>query len=265
MKNGEFAGQTLIELWDEQPALFGNHETEVFPLLTKILDANTNLSVQVHPDDAYANLHENGELGKTECWYIIDCEEDAEIIFGHNAKTKAEFTELIEKGEWSRLLRKVKIKPGDFFYVPSGTIHALGQGTVVLETQQSSDATYRLYDYDRVDQKGQLRELHIDKSIAVTTIPNRDTVTTPEQCAIPGARITKFVEAKYFTVYKWDIDGTANFNINPFLLASVIDGDGTLTIGNEPYPIKKGDHFMLPANADEFQIEGKATLIVSHV
>ena len=147
-------------------------KTEVFPLLTKILDANTNLSVQVHPDDAYADLHENGELGKTECWYIIDCKEDAEIIYGHNAKTKAEFTEMIENGEWSPLLRRVKIKPGDFFYVPSGTIHALGEGTVVLETQQSSDATYRLYDYDRVDQKGQLRELHIDKSIAVTTIPD---------------------------------------------------------------------------------------------
>ncbi|MBO1910444.1 mannose-6-phosphate isomerase, class I, partial [Microvirga sp. 3-52] len=222
VKNGEFAGQTLIELWDEQPALFGSHQTEVFPLLTKILDANTNLSVQVHPDDAYANLHENGELGKTECWYIIDCEADAEIIFGHNAKTKAEFTELIKKGEWNSLLRNVKIKPGDFFYVPSGTIHALGQGTVVLETQQSSDTTYRLYDYDRVDQEGQLRELHIDKSIAVSTIPHNDAVTTPEQSTILGAKITKFVEAEYFTVYKWDIDGTANFNFSPFLLASVI-------------------------------------------
>ena len=107
----------------------------------------------------------------------------------------------------------MNIKPGDFFYVPSGTIHALGEGTVVLETQQSSDTTYRLYDYDRVDQDGQLRELHIDKSIAVSTIPHRDTVTTPEQSIIPGATITKFVEAEYFTVYKWDIDGKAKFEL----------------------------------------------------
>lgn len=265
VKNGDFAGKTLIELWQAQPTLFGNHKTEVFPLLTKILDANTDLSVQVHPDDVYANLHENGELGKTECWYIIDCEEGAEIIFGHDANTKAEFTTLIEKGEWNDLLRKVKIKPGDFFYVPSGTIHALGQGTVVLETQQSSDTTYRLYDYDRIGQDGQLRELHIDKSIAVSTIPHRDAVTNPQRSTIPGATITKFVEAEYFTVYKWTIDGKAKFDYKPFLLASVIDGEGVLTIGNETSPVNKGDHFILPANMGEFEIEGKVTLIVSHV
>lgn len=265
IKNGAFAGKTLIELWQEQPGLFGDHKTAVFPLLTKILDANTNLSVQVHPDDAYAALHENGELGKTECWYIIDCEEGAEIIFGHNANTKDEFSQLIEKGQWDELLRKVQIKPGDFFYVPSGTIHALGQGTVVLETQQSSDTTYRLYDYDRVGQDGQLRELHIDKSMAVSTIPHHDAVTTKEQRTIPGAVITKFVEAEYFTVYKWAIDGKATFDYKPFLLASVIDGDGVLTIDNVTYPVNKGDHFILPANMGEFEIEGHVTLIVSHV
>ena len=158
VKNGEFAGRTLIELWKDHPELFGEQSSPVFPLLTKILDANTDLSVQVHPDDAYANEHENGELGKTECWYIIDCAEDAEIIYGHTAMTKEEFVERVENNEWNELLRSVKIKPGDFFYVPSGTIHALGKGTVVLETQQSSDTTYRLYDYDRKDQDGNLRE-----------------------------------------------------------------------------------------------------------
>lgn len=265
VKNGEFAGKTLIELWNEQPSLFGNHQTEVFPLLTKILDANTDLSVQVHPNDEYANLHENGELGKTECWYIIDCEDGAEIIFGHNAHTKEEFVELIEKGEWDHLLRKVEIKPGDFFYVPSGTIHALGKGTLVLETQQSSDTTYRLYDYDRVGQDGKLRELHIDKSIEVSAIPHRDAVATPEKSTIPGADITKFVEAEYFTVYKWDIDGKAQFEFKPFVLASVIDGEGTLAIDGETYSIKKGDHFIIPANAGAFELEGKAKLIVSHV
>ena len=265
VKNGEFSGKTLIELWQEQPMLFGNHKTAVFPLLTKILDANTDLSVQVHPNDAYANLHENGELGKTECWYIINCKEGAEIIFGHDANTKEEFTALIEKGEWNQLLRRVTIKPGDFFYVPSGTIHALGQGTVVLETQQSSDTTYRLYDYDRIGQDGKLRELHLDKSIAVSTIPHRDPVTTTEHRIIPGAAITKFVEAEYFTVLKWDIDGKAVFNCKQFLLASVIGGEGTLKIRDETYPVKKGDHFILPENTGVFEIDGKTRLIVSHV
>lgn len=265
VKNGEFKGKTLIELWKEEPSLFGEHHTDVFPLLTKILDANADLSVQVHPDDAYAKVHENGELGKTECWYIIDCKEGAELIFGHNAKSKEEFKAFIEKGEWNELLRKVKIQPGDFFHVPSGTIHAIGEGTVVLETQQSSDTTYRLYDYDRVGQDGQLRELHIDKSISVSTIPHKDAETTPKKSEISGATITKFVESEYFTVYKWAIDGEANFKFEPFVLASVIDGNGTLTIGTKTYPIKKGDHFIIPANAGEFSIEGQAELIVSHV
>lgn len=265
VKNGEFAGKTLIELWKEQPALFGHYETEVFPLLTKILDANTDLSVQVHPDDVYANEHENGELGKTECWYIIDCEKDAEIVFGHTAKTKEEFIRQTEEGNWTELLRKVKIQPGDFFYVPSGTVHAIGEGTVVLETQQSSDTTYRLYDYDRVGQDGELRELHIDKSVAVSTIPHHDPKVRKKVNEIAGARLTTFVEAEYFTVHKWEIDGAATFNGQQFLLASVIDGEGTLTIGHETYPIRKGDHFILPENTGTFEISGQTTLITSHV
>ncbi|MBS4178248.1 mannose-6-phosphate isomerase, class I [Lederbergia citrea] len=266
VKNGEFAGKTLIELWGAQPELFGGYHTKVFPLLTKILDANTDLSVQVHPNDEYANLHENGELGKTECWYIIDCEEGAELIFGHTANTKDEFVQMIENNEWEKLLRKVKIKPGDFFYVPSGTIHALGKGTVVLETQQSSDTTYRLYDYGRVGQDGKLRELHLDQSIDVSTIPHRDAGFSPEVSEIPGGTITKYVEADYFTVYKWEIDGQADFEQNkPFLLASVIEGEGKLTVDQETYSIKRGDHFILPAGAGDFQIEGNVRMITSHV
>ncbi|MBS4208443.1 mannose-6-phosphate isomerase, class I [Bacillus sp. FJAT-50079] len=265
VKNGKYAGQTLMELWKKQPELFGHHQTDVFPLLTKILDANANLSVQVHPDDQYANIHENGELGKTECWYIVDCKEGAEIIFGHTAKTKDEFVDRVEKGEWQELLSKVKIKPGDFFYVPSGTIHALGEGTVVLETQQSSDTTYRLYDYDRVDQNGQLRELHIDKTVDVAMIPHQNSSATPEKTIIPGAEITKFVEAKYFTVYKWEVAGKAQFEFKPFLLASVLDGEATLSLDGHNYLIKKGDHFIIPAQAGTFELEGNAKLITSHV
>lgn len=179
IENGPYAGMTLDNLYREYPDLFGNLKEEVFPLLTKILDANMDLSVQVHPDDSYAMLHENGELGKTECWYIIDCKEDADMIFGHNAKTKEELQQQIQEGKWNDLLRRVKIKPGDFFYVPSGTIHALCEGKLVLETQQSSDTTYRVYDYDRRDAEGNLRDLHLEKAIEVTTVPHQDTVSSP--------------------------------------------------------------------------------------
>ncbi|MGD6902739.1 mannose-6-phosphate isomerase, class I [Bacillus infantis] len=266
VKDGEFAGKTIGELWESSRELFGNYSSPVFPLLTKILDANADLSVQVHPDDSYAKEHENGELGKTECWYIIDCDEDAELIFGHTAQTKEEFVERVEKGEWNELLRRVSVKPGDFFYVPSGTIHALCKGTLILETQQSSDTTYRVYDYDRKDAEGNTRELHIDKSIAVTAIPHQSTRVEPSVKKQGGAKVTKFVEAEYFTVYKWNLNGKASLaQDKPFLLGSVLNGSGVLKADGKEYAFTRGDHFILPSDFGEYEVEGQAELIVSHV
>ncbi|MDQ6594985.1 mannose-6-phosphate isomerase, class I [Bacillus salipaludis] len=265
IENGPYAGLALNELWREHPELFGNPKEEVFPLLTKILDANMDLSVQVHPDDSYAMVNENGELGKTECWYIIDCKEDADMIFGHNAQSREELVGMIEKGEWNDLLRRVKIKPGDFFYVPSGTIHALCEGTLVLETQQSSDTTYRVYDYDRRDAEGNLRDLHLDEAIEVTTVPHQNAVTTPKIEERENAKITSFVESEFFSVYKWEISGQTTFSFtDKYLLLSVIKGDGTLIHNGEQYPLKKGTHFIVPVGFGEFELEGQCELIVSH-
>lgn len=265
IENGPYKGHTIIELWDSHRELFGGLEGKVFPLLTKILDANADLSVQVHPDDEYANIYENGELGKTECWYIIDCKEGAEMIYGHNAGSREEFADMIEKGEWNDLLRRVAIKPGDFFYVPSGTVHALCEGTLVLETQQSSDTTYRVYDYDRKDQNGNTRELHIEKSLDVSTVPHKDASVDIREEQKPGVKVTTFVETEYFSVYKWDVNGTAQLTqAEPFMLASVIAGEGTLKTAEGIYPIKKGTHFILPSGTEQVEISGEASLIVSH-
>lgn len=264
--NGEYEGKSLKELWDNHRELFGNAEGEQFPLLTKILDANDDLSVQVHPNDAYASVHENGELGKTECWYIIDCDEDAELVFGHAAQTQEEVRKMIEAGEWSEFLNRVKIKPGDFFYVPSGTVHALCKGTLVLETQQSSDTTYRLYDYDRRDDQGNTRELHLEKSIDVITAPHKDVKTDIKVEEKDGANITTYVQNEFFSVYKWDVASEATFTQEkPFMLVSVLDGEGTLRHGSGEYPIKKGIHFILPAEFGKFTLEGKLELMVSHI
>jgi len=265
IENGPFAGVTLDNLWKEQPELFGNPKEEVFPLLTKILDANMDLSVQVHPDDAYAKVHENGDLGKTECWYIIDCKEDADMIFGHNARSKEELVEQMNEGKWDELLRRVKIKPGDFFYVPSGTIHALCEGTLVLETQQSSDTTYRVYDYDRRDAEGNLRDLHLEKAIEVTTVPHQDAVSSPRVDERANVTITTFVESEFFSVYKWDLHGKASFSFNEqYLLLSVIKGDGILISNDERYELKKGTHLIIPVGFGEFELDGNCELIVSH-
>ncbi|WP_062354003.1 mannose-6-phosphate isomerase, class I [Bacillus kwashiorkori] len=262
--NGELAGKTLGEVWKTNQELFGNNESDVFPLLTKILDANADLSVQVHPNDDYASKNENGELGKTECWYIIDCKEDAELVFGHTAQTKMELRQQIKEGNWNELLRRVKIKPGDFFFVPSGTIHALCEGTLVLETQQSSDTTYRVYDYDRVDSSGNKRELHIEKSIDVTVVPHKDPQLNIIVEHRENAEITTYVESDYFSVYKWNINGETVFNdTKRFLLASVIEGEGTFVVDGKSFPLNKGDHFIVPATVEEYSIKGELELIVS--
>lgn len=266
VKNGQYKGKSLSELWDDHRELFGNIEGDRFPLLTKILDANDDLSVQVHPDDEYAKKYENGELGKTECWYIIDCDQGSEIIFGHHAKSKEEFTQLVNGGEWEKLLRKIPVTPGEFYYVPSGTIHAIGKGILILETQQNSDTTYRVYDYDRVDNVGNTRELHIEKSIQVATIPSNEPKFDAKEFTIGDLKITIFIENEFFSVYKWTLNGQVTLKQDkPFQLVSVISGEGTIMVDNQTFSFIKGDHMMLPSELGKFTLSGNLELIVSHL
>ncbi|MDM5190837.1 mannose-6-phosphate isomerase, class I [Bacillus sp. DX4.1] len=266
VKNGEYKGLTLGELWNEHRDLFGDVKGERFPLLTKILDANQDLSVQVHPNDEYAGLHEDGELGKTECWYVIDCKEDAEIIYGQHAKSKEELLSMIEHEEWDKLLHRVKVKPGDFFYVPSGTVHAIGEGILILETQQNSDTTYRLYDYDRKDSDGNLRELHLQKGIDVVETPFTFTQQKSQYADIDDLHVTSFIECPYFSVKKWELHGSALLNQQKgFLLVSVIDGKGELVKEDKRYSLEKGDHFILPNSFGEYEITGNTECIIASI
>ncbi|RBW68861.1 mannose-6-phosphate isomerase, class I [Bacillus taeanensis] len=263
--NGALKGKTLDQVWDSHRELFANEEGEEFPLLVKILDANNDLSVQVHPDDHYAREVEGEQYGKTECWYIIDCEEGAELIYGHHAKSKEEFEQMVADGRWDDLLRKVQVQPGDFVYVPSGTIHAIGKGIMILETQQSSDTTYRVYDYDRPDAEGNTRELHIEKSIEVSTIPHQDASFEVVEDVREGLRSKKLIQENYFTVYHWTLDGdVTEKNENNYLLMSVLDGEGELLVCDQTYSFKKGDHFIVPATMTDYKLRGKAAFITSH-
>lgn len=264
IKNGRFAGQGLDKVYAEHRELFGNSNEPVFPLLTKILDANDWLSVQVHPDDHYAMEHE-GELGKTECWYVIAADEGAEIIYGHSAQSREELRQQIEKKEWEKLLTKVPVKAGDFFYVPSGTMHAIGSGILILETQQSSDTTYRVYDFDRKDDEGNLRELHLEKSIDVLNI-GAPANSRPVTVKADDLTSTLLVASDFFAVYKWEVSGKVDIEKTAaYLLVSVLAGRGVLTVDEETYPIAKGDHFILPSDVEEWTFEGKdLEMIVSH-
>ncbi|WP_223066412.1 mannose-6-phosphate isomerase, class I [Paenibacillus caui] len=263
VRNGKYEGLKLGELWTDHQELFRS-DSAVFPLLTKLLDASDDLSVQVHPDDAYAGDHENGELGKTECWYIVDAEPGAEIVYGHEAASKEQLVRWIKDGKWDELLSKIAVKPGDFFYVPSGTIHALGKGIVVLETQQSSDTTYRVYDYDRKDSAGKSRELHLEKAIDVTTIPQHFVPLEQTTVQQDGTQIITYVSNDFFTVQKWEVAGLTSFDPSAkYQIFSAIDGEGELKANGQSYTVRKGDHFILPVDFGPYELHGKLQLIVS--
>ncbi|MGB3160494.1 mannose-6-phosphate isomerase, class I [Carnobacterium sp.] len=261
--NGPYEGMTLAEVWKEHRDVFGNVKGDVFPLLTKILDANDDLSVQVHPNDTYGLEHE-GELGKTECWYVIDADEGAEIVYGHHAKTKEELESMIKEGKWTELLRRIKVKKGDFFFVPSGTIHAIGAGIMILETQQSSDTTYRVYDYNRKDDTGNPRELHIQQSVDVTTVPHVDAETGITTTQLENVEITTYVKTDFFNVYQWSITGNAVFEASaPYTLVTVLEGEGTLLVESGEYPLTKGTNFILPNDIKNWTIKGSLQIIAS--
>ena len=260
---GTYKGEHLSKLWEEHPELFGNEDGKYgkeFPLLIKIIDAKSDLSIQVHPDNAYAKEHENGSLGKTECWYILDSEPGTQIVIGHHAKDKEELMQMVEEKRWKDLIREVPVKKGDFYQIDPGCVHAIKGGTVILETQQSSDITYRVYDYDRL-QNGKPRQLHVEQSIDVIEAPFKtaDIDTFTEE--IPGAVHTHFVTCKFYSVDKYDIDGVFTLDAKKYYTnVSVIAGEGTVN----GIPVKKGTHFIIPANFNGCRFEGKLSVICSN-
>jgi len=261
VKYGTYTGMRLSELWQQHHELFGNVKGEKFPLLIKIIDAKEDLSIQVHPDDDYAREKEHGASGKTECWYILDCTNHTDIVIGHNAKNREELKKMIEAGDWKNLIHQVPIKKGDFFQITPGTVHAIKAGTLILETQQNSDVTYRLYDYDRL-QDGKPRQLHLKQSVDVIQCPYEAYKTVTKLTRLEHAVIKKLIQCSFYTVDKIDVDGTQKFlNNAPFLIESVVEGEGSI----DHIKVKKGDHFIIPNGYSEFTLEGKMSLITSSV
>lgn len=260
VKEGIYEGATLSELWEKHPELFGNPREDRFPLLVKIIDAKDDLSIQVHPDDAYAKEHENGSLGKTECWYILDCTEDATLVAGHNAGSREELSDMIHQGRWTELIREIPIKKGDFIQIDPGTVHAIKGGLMILETQQNSDITYRVYDYGRLTD-GKPRELHVAQSIDVITVPAPTAQESVKDALnLPENKMNELISCDYYTVWKLDVEGSFSFEqSHPFLIMSVIGGEGSINART----IKKGDHFILPAGFGSVEMQGKMQLIAS--
>jgi len=259
--NGKFKGRHLSEIYHARRDLFANDPRDKFPLLVKLIDAHDDLSVQVHPNDEYALKNEK-QSGKTEAWIILGIEKNARVQLGHHARNQTELKELVHSGKWDKLLNYRPLQLGEVIYVPTGTVHALCRGTLLLEIQQSSDVTYRLYDYDRIDEHGKHRDLHIDKALDVINVPY-----VPEPLCFmkleskANERIT-LIENHYFSIYQFSIHGVYSFP-NPwgfYFLLSVIAGEGTIN----DVAVQKGDHLIATSLSNVIQFSGDMTVIAVH-
>lgn len=230
--------------------------------MVKIIDAKEKLSIQVHPDDAYAREHENGSLGKTECWFVLDCPEGAELVIGHNAKTRKELADMVHAGRYEKLIRKVPVKKGDFIQIIPGTIHSITPGMLILETQQSSDVTYRVYDYGRLV-NGKPRPIHVEQSIAVTNVPDGTDKTGIRHFAdLSKNELHELISCEFYRTWKLDVDGSFEMDQNhPFLLVSVLNGEGMI----DGRQIKKGVHLILPSGYGRIHFEGELELSLATV
>ena len=254
--NGEFKGKTLREVFLNNRELFNNSSLEEFPILVKLIATSDKLSVQVHPDDEYAKKNEN-QYGKTEGWLILDCKEDSSIIVGHNANNKEELIDYINRDDFSGLLNEIKVNPGEFYPIPSGTIHALGKNLVLLEVQQSSDVTYRFYDYHRKDKDGNERPLHVKKAVEVTDYNKYD------QNVINVFKENSNViwDTEFFKVDYLEINQNEELiNNNNYCIVTVIEGK----VNVENNIINKGESFVVTSLSNKVLLEGNAKAVVTY-
>ncbi len=254
--NGKYEGENLDFLYQNQKDLFGNENKEKFPLLIKLIDADDDLSIQVHPDDEMAK--KENSYGKSECWYILN-EDEASIIYGLKTKDKKYAIKMIDNKKWEELLNVEKSIKGDFFKVPAGMVHAIKKGSLILEIQQASDLTYRLYDYDRLDKNGNLRDLHLEKS--KEAIKCLDTEKTHENL---NEKSEILYDNEYFTVKKINVEEKDTFERkDSYLLESVINGEGEIIVDDEKYPIKRGDFFILTNYVKNYSFKGRLEIVES--
>ncbi|MBQ9113000.1 MAG: class I mannose-6-phosphate isomerase [Clostridia bacterium] len=240
-----------------------------FPLLVKFIDAMDSLSVQVHPDDAYAGRVEN-DSGKTEMWYIVDAAEGAELIYGlKDGVTSEDFANAAAEGRYNDVMARVPVHAGETYFIPAGMLHAIGAGILIAEIQQNSDLTYRVYDFDRVGVDGKPRELHVEKAVAVTR-----PYTEREINAIRFARGSKtndggelLANSDYFKVSKYVVSDSQRLcaTDKSFLSLICTEGAGAIVFGGSEYPIKAGESYFIPAGMGELSVVGTLTVIASEI
>ena len=264
---GEFDGITLSEYIEKNGfGVVTNKAMDRFPLLIKFIDAEDNLSIQVHPDDEYAMKKANS-LGKTEMWYIIDAKPGAKLVYGLKPGCDIKSLEkAISDGTVEEQLNFVDVKKGDVFFIPSGLVHAIGAGILLAEIQQNSNITYRVYDYNRLGKDGKPRDLHVEDALNV--IVNRDDDEIEKiQFSTNAKNINSLASCEFFKVDKYNIDGDFAFSTNAESFNSLLclSGKGNINYKGEKFSISKGDSYFIPANIGDYTVEGNLEIIVSSI
>ncbi len=269
VSNGDFKGKSLNELIDEFPAeILGTKVYSAFgkqfPLLFKYLDAREDLSIQLHPNDALAKKRHNS-FGKTEMWYVMQADADAGLIVGFKEKSSpSAYTQHLNDKTLLDILDTKKVQKGDVFFLNTGTIHAIGAGNVIAEIQQTSDITYRVYDFDRVDSNGNKRELHNDlalEAINYNTVKSQRTYTKKENVS------NEMVHCQYFTTNFIPLTGTMKVqkNQDSFTVYMCVDDHFELSFNGKTYSYQKGDTVLIPASLTDFQLNGKASILEIYI
>ena len=271
IKNGEYAGMAMDEyISADRVGVLGKNceKFDRFPLLIKFIDAADRLSIQVHPDNEYSLAHE-GELGKTEMWYIIAADEDAKLVYGlKKGCSTEEFARAVKEDRTEEMLEFTPVHPGEVYFIPSGQVHAIGAGILIAEIQQNSDVTYRVYDYKRRQSDGSLRQLHTEKAIDVIKLRSEDEINEirfSHECKEGGEILAS---CEYFTVRRYALDGSITLTAgeDSFVSVLVIDSDGAvMTYDGEKYQLGKGESWFIPAGTGEIKVNGRAGLIVSEI
>ena len=269
---GEFDGQELAQVLKAHPEYLGTrHEGEnALPILIKFIDAKKDLSVQVHPTDAYAKEHENGQLGKTEMWYVLDASKDAKLVYGLKwDRTEEQMRKAIADGTLMKDLQWVPVKKDDLFFIEAGTIHAIGAGALVAEIQENSNLTYRLYDYDRVGKDGKKRELHVDKALQVANLKSSAEPRQPLRMLKyrQGLAYELLTRCKYFEVYRMIVNTERRQKVHyradevAFRVLLCVNGCGTISYDDGSITFYKGDCIFVPADSETLTIHGQAQFL----
>lgn len=273
VSSGEFTGKSLSDVLKEHPEFLGSHPHTKgeLPILIKFIDAQKDLSVQVHPDDEYARKYANGSLGKTEMWYVLDATEDAKVVYGfYHDMDKEKLRESIENGTVEKYLQKVPVKRDDVFYIEAGKVHAIGAGALIAEIQENSNLTYRLYDYNRVDKNGQKRELHIENALAVAELKSSREPVQPMRvlkyrrgCASELLCRCKYFQVERMLLYTEQHREPVDFQTqdNSFRVLLCTEGCGMICGQDVSLKFCKGDCVFVPANSVLLKIYGKAQML----